>query len=77
MPLNVNAAELIGKNLLKLHHGRKAWPVVIGYLTAVQLERLNAERTRRGFEMMVAKVVFVGAHIYKADPCKMAIRSMT
>lgn len=64
MPLNANAAELIRGNLVKIHRGRKAWPVVIGCLTDAQLEILNAERERRGFKTMVAKVMFVGAHIY-------------
>ena len=64
MPLVPGAADLIRKNLMKVHRGRNAWPVVIGYLTDVQLEMLNTERVRRGFKMMSAKVVFVGAHIY-------------
>lgn len=64
MPLNDNARNLIVKNLLKIHHGRKAWPVVIGQLTDTQLAALNNERQRRGFPAMSAQVVFVGNHIY-------------
>jgi hypothetical protein len=64
MPLLENAGELIRKNLIKIHRGRKAWPVVIGCLTDAQLEILNTERALRGFLAMAAKVVFVGAHIY-------------
>ena len=64
MPLLANAKHLILKNLLKVHHGRRAWPVVIGCLTEVQLADLNAARQRRSFKPMVAQVVFVGNHIY-------------
>jgi uncharacterized protein YfiM (DUF2279 family) len=66
MPLLANAGDLIRKNLMKIHRGRRAWPVVIGSLTAAQLEVLNAERARRGFRPMTEKVVFVGAHIYNS-----------
>ncbi|SRR6266481_1554875 len=64
MPLNKNAKNLILKNLLNIHRGRKAWPVVIGWLTDTQLFALNRERDRRGFPPMCAHVVFVGNHIY-------------
>jgi hypothetical protein len=64
MPLNDNAKKLILKNLLKIHRGRTAWPVVVGHLTGTQLAALNEERSRRGFPKMSAQVVFVGQHIY-------------
>jgi hypothetical protein len=66
MPLLAHAADLIRNNLVRIHRGRKAWPVVIGSLTDTQLGILNAERAQRGFRAMVAKVVFVGAHIYQS-----------
>ncbi len=64
MPLLANAKDLILKNLLKVHHGRRAKPVVIGSLTDVQLAALNTERQQRGFKPMIAELVFVGNHIY-------------
>lgn len=64
MPLRPNAKKLILKNLLKIHHGRRARPVPIGDLTDIQLRDLNAERERRGMQPMKHEVKFVGAHIY-------------
>jgi hypothetical protein len=64
MPLNDNAKNLILKNLLKIHRGRNAWPVLVGRLTDTQLAALNEERRGRGFPPMSAQVVFIGNHIY-------------
>lgn len=64
MPLVENAEKRIRKNLQYIRNGRKAHPVVIGFLTDIQLAKMNEERAQRGFPEMNAKIVFVGQHVY-------------
>ena len=66
MPLNDEGAALIRANVEQLQRGRRARLVVIGRLTATQLDAINIETVSRGYPPMAAEVVFTGRHVYQS-----------
>lgn len=70
MPLYDNAERLIRGNLSVIKRGKKPDPVLVGYLTDVQLEAINVYRRSRGWEPITREVVFVGTHIYESRVLK-------
>ena len=67
LPLYENAVELIRLNLEAISAKTRAKPVLIGTLTNVQRDAINAHRMHSNpqFQPIVSEVVFVGAHIHK------------
>jgi hypothetical protein len=65
MPLYPNAKELIRKNLEALLAGQRVPRVVVGRLTKVQIEAVNARQAAENLPLSVDEVVFVGRHIFQ------------
>jgi hypothetical protein len=65
MPLSDKATALIRANLEKLQQGNRVRLVVIGRLTAAQLQAINDQRGTRGYPPMIAEIVFIGSHVYR------------
>ncbi|MGA2207212.1 MAG: hypothetical protein ABSG10_10845 [Terracidiphilus sp.] len=65
MPLNPNAKDLIRRNLEAIQAGQRVPRVVIGRLTTVQIEAINAQQMAENLPLSIDEVVFVGRHIYK------------
>lgn len=66
MPLYPNAEQLIRGNLAVIKRGTKPRPVVVGYLTDIQLGEINAHRKLRNLSPIEKDVVFVGTHVYNS-----------
>ena len=66
MPLYPNAKDLIRKNLEALQAGQRVPRVVVGRLTRVQFETLNAQQAAEDLPLSIDEVVFVGRHIYNS-----------
>jgi hypothetical protein len=69
MPLAPDGEALIRKNLLKIRRGKKAQQYIIGRFTEAQLTVINAQRAQRGWEPLVADILFNGRHVYESR-CK-------
>lgn len=65
MSLNPNAKDLIRRNLEAIQAGQRVPRVVIGRLTTVQIEAINAQQMAENLPLSIDEVVFVGRHIYK------------
>jgi hypothetical protein len=65
MPLYEGAEDLIRKNLELLQAGQRAPRIIIGKLTKVQIETINAQQASEDLPLSIDEVVFVGRHIYK------------
>ncbi|MGA2572174.1 MAG: hypothetical protein ABSF23_16830 [Terracidiphilus sp.] len=65
MPLNPNAKDLIRRNLEAIHAGQRVPRVVIGRLTRMQIEAINAQQRAENLPLSIDEVVFVGRHIHK------------
>jgi hypothetical protein len=66
MPLLENAGDLIRANLELLRDGKKAPLVTLGSLTDEQLAQVNNFRLANDFSPIIARIVFIGRHIYKS-----------
>jgi hypothetical protein len=66
MPLFENAGDLIRANLELLRNGKKAPLVTLGSLTDEQLAQVNDFRLANGFSPIIARIVFIGRHVYKS-----------
>jgi hypothetical protein len=66
MPLSFGAHALIRANLEDLQNGKKVRLVVVGTLTAEQLDGINRQRQSPNHPPIVAEVVFIGHHAYKS-----------
>lgn len=65
MPLNSNGKDLIRKNLETLQAGERVPRVVVGRLTRVQIEAINAQQAAEELPLSIDELVFVGRHIHK------------
>jgi hypothetical protein len=66
MPLNPDAEQLIRTNIAAIKRGLRPRWVVVGYLTDLQLNAINAHRKSRNFEPIDKDIVFFGTHIYQS-----------
>lgn len=64
MPLYPDAEQLIRGNIAFIKRGGKPRPVLIGYLTNIQLLSINAYRASRNWEPINREIVFIGCHVY-------------
>ena len=65
MPLYTNAKDLIRKNLEALQVGQRVPRVIVGRLTKMQIEAVNAQQAAEDLPLSIDEVVFVGRHIYQ------------
>jgi hypothetical protein len=65
MPLYTNAKALIRKNLEALQAGQRVPRVIVGRLTKMQIEAVNAQQAAEDLPLSIDEVVFVGRHIYQ------------
>jgi hypothetical protein len=68
MPLHENAFVLMRANFAQIAQGRKPQGVVIGTLTAGQLEAVNQSRAshRPPLPPVTGEVLFYGRHLYRS-----------
>jgi hypothetical protein len=68
MPLSTNAFELIRSNFERIAQGYKPTGVVIGTLTAPQLDALNKMRAAHQPPLppVTGEVIFYGLHLYRS-----------
>lgn len=70
MPLYDNAEKLIRGNIAVIKRGKKPKPVLVGYLTDIQLAEINVYRRSRNWEPIEKDIVFVGCHVYDSRVAK-------
>ena len=66
MPLYSNAEKVIREHLELVRLGQKPRRVTIGELSRNQLDSLNEQRKKVGFEPLNGLVFFAGKHVYKS-----------
>lgn len=66
MPLHPNGENRIRRNLQQIRDNKSPQRCVIGYLTAAQLEAINADRTQSGLPPIAAEIIFIGRHLYRS-----------
>jgi hypothetical protein len=65
MPLSHEGKARMRANLLAIQAGQKVHSVSVGALTPIQLDHINAQRAEDDLPLLVAEVLFVGAHVYR------------
>lgn len=66
MPLFENALQMIRNNLQELALSKRPRRIEIGELTDEQLARINEFRIANDFSPIIARVVFIGRHLYQS-----------
>lgn len=66
VPLYSNAEKVIRDHLELVRLGQKPKRVTIGELSKAQLDSLNAQRLKAGFDPLNGLIFFVGKHVYKS-----------
>jgi hypothetical protein len=66
MPLYSNAEKVIAEHLELVRLGQKPRRVTIGELSKNQLDSLNEQRKKAGFDPLNGLVFFVGKHVHKS-----------
>ena len=66
MPLFDHAVALIRNQLEEIEKGNRVKPILIGALTAVQLQTINDERARESQSPITEEVLFLGRHLYQS-----------
>ncbi|MGB8260702.1 MAG: hypothetical protein WCE75_10145 [Terracidiphilus sp.] len=66
MPLNPDGKELIRRNLEALQAGGRVPRVVVGRLTAAQIQAINRQQLAEDLPLSIDQVVFVGRHVFKS-----------